>query len=235
MAFVASSCSQSTWLLWPWTSSSFGKALSSFPLGLFAPADILKHNFSFLFDLVVRWGRWVSSMLLLRDLGFRLQCSGDSALDASSSGLVFVEARDSWDLDRVSPLKIILKWEVRGLSESSDLSWEECSLLGGSGLTAHSAAASSGGSEEGSHWEIMIVGTAAQGASAPFSGEEPRFSEGCAENSVCDDGIVISFGTSAWGLEVCEETKNNSGRYTDLFLTSKPINPITFFKSTFLH
>lgn len=203
MALVPSSCSQLTWLFWPWASSLRARVPWSFPLALCAPPDILKHVFSFLFDLVLKWSHDGPSMLSPCKSPFWLQCGVESKSGWSSSPLVFVEARDSCDLDRVSPLKIILKWEVKGLSESSGLSWEQFSFAG-----SFSVSASSGVSEGGSHSEITIDGIAASGTSMPISVEAPGFSEGRGVDSRCKDRDMISFGASVWGLELCKKENN---------------------------
>jgi len=190
MALVASSCSQLTWPFWRWESSPLCRVpCVSFPLALFKPPDILKHIFSFLTDFALKLSHDSPSV--------PSWCGLESE---GSSSLVFVEDRDSCDLDLPSPLMIILKWEVNGLSESSDLSWEQFSC-GATELT--SASSSICGGE--SNWEITIVGSGEAGLSVPFSAQLQWFSTGKAVNSGCGDGIVFSFGTSVCRLEFCKE------------------------------
>ncbi len=202
MALVASSCSQLTWLFWHWESSPLGKVPWSFTLALFAPPDILKHIFSFLFDLALKLSHDGPSALSPCKLPFWLQWGVESDWGGSSSPVLCVETRDSWDLDRVSPLKIILKWEVKGLSESSVLSWEQFSCAD---CGPFSVSASSGGSDRGLHWEITIVGI-----------EAPGFSKGRAVASGCKDDVMTSFGASVWGLEFCK------GKQNDQVVTADP-------------
>lgn len=211
MALVASSCSQLTWLFWHWESSPLGEVPWSFPLVLFAPLDILKHIFSFLFDLALKWSHDGPSAPSPCKPPFWLQCGVESDSGGSSSPALLVETRDSCDLDRVSPLKIILKWEVKGLSESSVLSWEQISFADSGSF---SVSASSGGSEGGSHWEITIVGIVAPVTS--FTVEAPGFFKGRAMASGYKDGWMISFRASVWWLEVCEGKQNNQ------FMTADP-------------
>lgn len=210
MALAPSSCSQLTWLFWPWASSPRVRVPWSFPLALCAPTDILKHIFSFLFDLVLKWSHDGPSTLSPCKPPFWLQCGVESKSGWSSSPLVFVEARESCDLDRVSPLKIILKWEVKGLSESSVLSWEQFSFAG-----SFSVSAPSGGSEGGSHSEITIDGIAASGTLMPILVEAPGFSKGRGVDSRCEDRDRNSFGASIWGLELCKGKQSGcSGQLT---------------------
>lgn len=201
MALVASSCSQLTWLFRHWESSPLGKVPWSFPLALFTPPDSLKPIFSFLFDLALKWSHDGPSALSPCKPPFWLQCGVKSESGGSSSPVVFVEARDSCDLDRVSPLKIILKWEVKGLSESSVLSWEQFSFVD---CGSFSVSVSSGGSGGELQWEITIVGIVASGTSLPFPVEAAGFSKGRAVDSGFKDGVMISFGASVWGLELCK-------------------------------
>lgn len=202
MALVASICSHLPWLFGQ--SSPLGEVPWSFPLVLFALPDSLKVIFSFLCDLELKWRHDGPSALSSCKSPFWLQWGVESEWGGPSSLFIFAEARDSCDLERASPLKIILKWEVKGLSESSVLSWKEFSFAD---CCSFSASASSGGSGGGSHWEITIVGTVVWGTSMPFPAEAPRFSKGRAVDSECEDGAVISFGASVWGLELCKKNK----------------------------
>lgn len=195
MALVASCCSQLTWLFWPWESSPLCKVPWSFPFALLAPQDSLQVSFSFLLGRELKCRHDGPSVLSPCKPPLWLRCGDESESCGSSSPVFFVEASDSWDLDRVSPLKIILKWEVKGLSWSSFLSWEPFSSADSGSF---SVSAFSGGSEGGSKWEITIVGI----EGAPKGG---------AVDSGFEDGVTASFGASVWGLELCRGNRNNHG------------------------
>lgn len=196
MALVASSCSQLTWLLWQWESSTLGKVPWSFPLPLFAPLDSLKVTFSGLLDRGWKWCHDGPSVLSPSTPPFWLQWGTASESGGSSSSAFFVETSDSWDLDRLSPLKIILMWEVRVLSKSSFLSWV---LFSPADPGSCSVSALSGASAGVSCWEMTMVGIV----------EAPGFSEGTAEDSAFRDGDMASFGASVSGLALCKEKQHN--------------------------
>lgn len=205
MALVASSCSQLTGLLWG--SSARGKVSCSFPLLLFTPLDSLNATLSVLLEeRVWKWRHDGPSASSPATPPFWLQwgtSSGSRCGSSSSTGLA--EASDSWDLDRRSPLKIILKWEVRGLSESSFLSWAKVSPVDSTAfaaITSSSGSPLSGSSEEAlSCWEMMMVGIV----------EAPGFSEGAAVESAFKDSDTASFWASVSGLGLCKGKRTQSG------------------------
>lgn len=192
MALVASGCSLLTWFFRAWELSPLcSVACASFPFALHSPPD-LKHVFSLLLDLALKWSHDEPSG--------PSRCKPES--DTSSS-LPFFEARDSCDLYRPNPLKSVLKWEVKGLSESSFFSWEPFSFedfesTEGCGLMS----VSSGSSKGESYWEITIDGRVWLGTS-----EALWFSKDWAVDSSCRDDIVFSSGAPGCMLEFCKVNK----------------------------
>ena len=163
MALVASSCSRLTWLLGPSESSPLGSVLCSFPLALLTPFKVLKNVLSFpIWPCAEIEPRRTLCTVPLQASSW-LPCGEQAESGGSSSLLILVEARDSRDTDRLSPLMMVLKLKAREFSESSvPLSWKTLSLLEGSELTAGgvcvSASASSCASAGGSQSEIRIEG-----------------------------------------------------------------------------
>lgn len=211
MALVASSCSKLlTWLFWPWRSSPRGELTWSFTLALCAAPAILKHDFSLLCDFALKRSRDGPSGLSPCMPPFWLQWGKEKELGGSVSLLFFVELRDSCDLDRLRPLNMSLKWEVKRLSDSSVLSWvlfsfEESQLE--ADRSSISVSSSSSGVSEGESYEITIAGIEASGTSLPFSVEAAAVSEGRAVDSGCRNGVMMSLGASVCGLELCRENK----------------------------
>lgn len=192
MALLDSSCSQLPWTLWHWESPPLCKGpwVVSFPLVLPAPPGILKHVHSFLFDF--------EGQLRLGSPSVTACCVSSAC---SSSPLAFADERDSCDLD--SPLMIILKWDVRVLSESSGFSWKQFSCEA-SPLAACCVLTSSGCLGGELYWEMTICGSG-----EPFwtGGELQWFFTARGIDSGC--GTVSSLGTSVCRLEFCKENKNN--------------------------
>lgn len=192
MALVASSCSQLTWPLWD-SSPLCGAPWLSFPLLLFPPAGVLIAVFSFLFSFV--------PMRNCDSPSKPSCCEPAVSSSCSSSPLLFAEDRDSCDLVLVSPLRISLKWDVKVLSGSSDLSWE--------GFSCEEFTAGCGGWRGGVlYWETTIVGRAEAGRSL-LPSESWWFSVVGAEESGCGSGTGFSFGTSVSGLEFCKEKQKH--------------------------
>lgn len=196
MALVTSSCSQLVWHFWHCESSPF---CASFPLALLPAIAILKWDLSFLFDLGLK----------LRSDGV----SGPSCCDVvSDTSSLFVEVRESCDLDLVSPfMMIVFKWVVKLFSGSSGLSWEPLSCepfdstAGGSGSWSPFASTDSWGEL---YWEMTIDGRGE--VTLPFWAELQWFSKDSAVDSVFRvDDTVFSFGTSVCRLELCKEDKQS--------------------------
>lgn len=199
MALVASSCSQLTVLLWG--SSARAKVPCSFALLLFTPLGSLNVTLSVLLEeRVWKWRHDGPSPPSPAAPPFWLQWGTSSGSRcSSSSSAVLAEASDSWDLDRRSPLKIILKWEVRGLSESSFLSWAMNSPVD----STASAPTTSSSSSEGalSCWEMTMVGIV----------EVLGVCEDAAVESAFKDSDAVSFWASVSGLVLCKEKITQSG------------------------
>lgn len=200
MAFVASSCSQLVWHFWYCESSPFtGGFCASFPLDLCPATAILKWDLSFLCGLALELG----------SSGVSAPSWCEAVSDASSLPALFVELRESCDLDLVSPFMIVFKWVVKVFSESSGLSWqllscESSESTAGGGSWSLFASAGTWGE---SYWETTIDGRGEP--TLPFWTELQWFSKDGAVGSGCEDDTVFSLGTSVCRLELCKEHKQS--------------------------